>query len=128
MKRIAPLLALLALAACGEGGGQVARPARAAPAPYIPVPQPPSPTALAAGVDKVQGQTGAILIARFGSPRIDLQEGPGRKLQFAGPICVLDAYLYPKGGTAAVVTHIDTRQRDGKPIDQASCIAALSKR
>jgi hypothetical protein len=92
------------------------------------VPQPPTPTALAAGVDKVQGQTGAILLARFGPPRIDLQEGPGRKLQFAGPICVLDAYLYVKGRGDAVVTHIDTRQRDGKPIDQASCIAALSRR
>ena len=126
MKPILPLIALLALTACGEG--TVARPARAAPAPYIPVPGPPSPTALAAGVDKVQGQTGPHLIAQFGQPRIDLREGPGRKLQFTGPICILDAYLYPKGAAEAVVTHIDVRQHDGKPIDQASCIAALVKR
>jgi len=128
MRVAIPLIALLALTACGEGGGQVARPARAASAPYIPVPGPPTSTALAAGVDKVQGQSGPRLIAQFGQPRIDAQEGSGRKLQFAGPICVLDAYLYPRGRTEAVVTHIDTRQRDGKPIDQASCIAALSKR
>lgn len=125
MKAILPLIPLLALAACGEGG---ARPARIAPAPHIPVPQAPTPTALAAGVDKVQGQTGPRLIAQFGQPRIDLKEGSGRKLQFTGPICILDAYLYPKGRTEAVVTHIDVRQHDGKPIDQASCIAALSKR
>ena len=92
------------------------------------MPGPPTATALAAGVDKVQGQTGPHLVTRFGTPRIDVREGPGRKLQFAGPICVLDAYLYPKGRSEAVVTHIDTRQRDGRPIDQASCIAALGKR
>lgn len=128
MKAVLPLIALLALNACGEG--QVARPSRAANAPYIPVPPsgPPSPTALAAGVDKVQGQTGARLIAQFGQPRIDLREGSGRKLQFTGPICILDAYLYPRDRAEAVVTHIDVRQHDGKPIDQASCIAALSRR
>lgn len=120
------LPALLALTACS--GGEVARPARAAPPPLIPVPGPPTPSALAAGVDKVQGQSGQTLISRFGTPRLDVREGPARKLQFAGPICVLDAYLYPKGRGEAVVTHIDTRQRDGKPIDQASCIAALGKR
>lgn len=128
MRAIFPLLALTVLTACGGGGGEVARPARAAPAPHVPVPGPPTPIALAAGVGKVQGQTGAHLIAQFGTPRIDVREGQGRKLQFAGPICVLDAYLYVKGRNEAIVTHIDTRQRDGKPIDQASCIAALSKR
>ncbi|MEZ0244359.1 MAG: hypothetical protein ACAH11_13360 [Sphingomonas sp.] len=128
MRLLPPLTLLLALTACGEGGGQVARPARAAPAPHIPVPPPPSPTAINAGVGKVQGQTGPFLIAQFGAPRIDQREGSGRKLQFYGPICILDAYLYPRGGAEAVVTHIDTRQRDGKPIDQASCIAALIKR
>lgn len=125
MNRILPLLPLLALAACGEG--QIARPSRAGTAPHIPVPQPPTPTALAAGVDKVQDQTGARLIAQFGKPRLDQTEGSARKLQFTGPICILDAYLYPKG-KESVVTHIDTRQHDGQPIDQASCIASLGKR
>jgi len=126
MKIIVPILALLTLAACGAGQGS--RPGRIAPAPHVPVPQQPTAAALAAGVDKVQGQTGPRLIAQFGQPRIDMQEGSGRKLQFQGPICILDAYLYPKGRAEAVVTHIDVRQHDGKPIDQASCIAALSKR
>lgn len=121
--RALPLLALLALAGCGEGGGEVARPAHL-PAPPIPVPQ----TALAAGVDRVQGQTAPRLIAQFGQPQIDVQEGQARKLQFTGAICVLDAYLYPQGRGEAVVTHIDTRQRNGTPIDQASCVVALGQR
>lgn len=114
MRAIFSILALTALTACGPGGGQMARPARAAPAPHVPVPAPPTPVALAAGVGKVQGQPGRHLISQFGTPRMDVQEGQGRKLQFAGPICVLDAYLYAKGRGEAVVTHIDTRQRDGK--------------
>jgi hypothetical protein len=123
--RLLPLLASLALAGCGAGGSEVARPAHL-PAPPIPVPVP--QTALAAGVDRVQGQTAPRLIAQFGQPQIDLQEGQARKLQFKGPICVLDAYLYPQGRGEAVVTHIDTRQRDGTPIDQASCVVALARR
>lgn len=115
------LLSSLALAACGE----------AIPAPrsagYVPVPSAaPAPDSPAAGL-AVQGQTAPRLIARFGKPKLDLSEGPGRKLQFAGPICVLDAYLYARGRGDPVVTHVDTRQRDGSPIDQASCVAALSQ-
>jgi len=119
--RALALVALLALAGCGES--EVARPAHLPAAP-IPVPQ----TALAAGVDRVQGQTAPRLIAQFGRPQIDVQEGPARKLQFTGAICVLDAYLYPQGRGEAVVTHIDTRQRNGTPIDQASCVVALGQR
>jgi len=122
--RLIALAAPLLLAGCGSGEGQVARPARAA----HPIPIPVAPTALAAGVNRVQGQNAARLIAQFGTPRIDLQEGTARKLQFAGPICVLDAYLYPQGRGEALVTHIDTRQRDGTPIDQASCVLALARR
>ena len=117
--------ALLALSGCGPGEGEVARPASIPrPAPHIPVPE----TALAAGVDRVQGQTAPHLIAQFGAPQIDVQEGAARKLQFKGPICVLDAYLYAEGRGEAVVTHIDTRQRNGTPIDQASCVVALGRR
>ncbi|KAI1693817.1 hypothetical protein DdX_20462 [Ditylenchus destructor] len=60
-------------------------------------------------------------------PPLDISEGSARKLQFGGPICVLDAYLYPpkSGRGDATVTFAETRQRDGKPIDQSSCAAAL---
>lgn len=89
----------------------------------------PIPTLSAkAGLDKVIGRTSAALTGVFGKPDADVTEGSARKLQFAGPICVLDAYLYGKGTAEPVVTHVDARQRDGSPIDQASCVQALTRR
>ncbi|MEI9851048.1 MAG: EI24 domain-containing protein [Sphingomonas sp.] len=128
MRAIAAAGALaLLLAGCGEA--QVARPAVAAarPAPYVPIP---GSVAAPAAVTpaSVRGQDARALIARFGQPRIDLQEGPARKLQFLGTSCVLDAYLYaPAGSRAPVVTHVDTRQRNGLPADEAGCVAALTR-
>jgi hypothetical protein len=118
-----PLLALL-LAAC-SGTVPAARPAASLPVPgRMPVPDQP------ANLAPVRGLSAPQLIARFGQPRLDVTEGKGHKLQFVGPICVLDAYLYPpeRGNGAATVTWVDARQRDGSPLDQASCIAALTKR
>lgn len=116
------LAGALALGACGEG-----TPVRSAG--HVPVPvytpnQPAGPLSVSA----IAGQSAARLIAQFGQPHLDMSEGTARKLQFAGPICVLDAYLYPQGRGEPIVTYIDTRQRNGGPIDQASCVAALSKR
>jgi hypothetical protein len=117
------LIATLALAACGEG---------AIPAPragYVPLPSAAPPTApMPANLAAIHGATAPRLIARFGKPQLDMSEGAARKLQFAGPICVLDTYLYPQGRGEAVVTHVDARQRNGSPIDEASCVAALSAR
>ena len=74
------------------------------------------------------GRTARLLFEQFGKPDSDVQEGPARKLQFAGPICVLDAYLYPRaGGGEPVVTYLDARQPDGRDFDRASCVAALLK-
>jgi hypothetical protein len=103
-------------------GGEMIPQAR--PAAYVPVPAAaPAPASVVA----VKGQTAPRLIAQFGQPALDASEGPARKLQFAGPICVLDTYLYPqKARGEPVVTYLDTRQRDGGPIDQASCLAALA--
>lgn len=91
------------------------------------MPVPPS-VPLPASVAALKGQTAQRLIAQFGKPQLDVSEGVARKLQFGGPICVLDAYLYPPGRGEPVVTYIDTRQRDGGPIDPASCVAALARR
>jgi hypothetical protein len=109
----------LGLAGCGAGSTPPPR------AGYVPLP---SAAPLPANRSAVQGATAPRLIARFGKPQLDIGEGTARKLQFAGAICVLDAYLYPQGRGEAVVTWLDTRQRDGSPIDQASCVAALSAR
>ena len=82
-----------------------------------------------AGLDAVMGRDARALVARFGNPDLDVREGRGRKLQFVGPACVLDAYLYaPRTGAEPVVTHIDARLPDGRDMDRASCIAALGRR
>ena len=74
------------------------------------------------------GHDATALTALFGGAALDLREGPARRLQFRGPACTLDAYLYPQGaGGAARVTWIDSRTPDGRDIDRASCIAALAR-
>ena len=82
----------------------------------------------ATGLERVIGQPAAGLARLFGQPQADVREGTARKLQFAGPICVLDAYLYPKGAGEPLVTYLDAREPDGGPIDRASCVAALAHR
>jgi len=82
-----------------------------------------------AGLERVMGKTAAQLVALFGDADIDGHEGQARRLQFVGPACVLDTYLFPdKPGAEPVVTYIDARLPAGDDIDRASCIAALSRR
>lgn len=84
------------------------------------------PTRAVAGLEAVIGRTAAMLTARFGAPALDIREGTARKLQFEGPACILDAYLYPPAaGGEPIVTYIDARLPDGRDFDRASCIAAL---
>ena len=115
-----PIAAVLLVLLTGCGGTAVPRPVVGA-AP-VPVPQPGM-----AALSTVMGASANALISQFGRPQLDVSEGSARKLQFGGPICVLDAYLYPpkSGRGDATVTFAETRQRDGKPIDQSSCAAAL---
>ena len=115
--RFVPLLALV-LAAC-------VAPQAAAPPPLAEAPRPMP----AAGLEGIIGSTAPALIARLGSAELDLREGPARKLQFAGAACVLDAYLYPpRSGAEPIVTYVDARLPDGREMDRASCVAALSAR
>ncbi|MDQ8756678.1 hypothetical protein RCO27_10575 [Sphingosinicella sp. LHD-64] len=115
------MIAGSALAACAPPAVQAPGPTTAAPPP-----RPYSPT----GLESVLGQTFRSLVAQFGQPDLDLTEGPARKLQFLGPACVLDAYLYPpRGGRGEpVVTHVDARLPDGREMDRSSCVAALNQR
>jgi len=80
------------------------------------------------GLERVLGQDAAGLIRLFGQPDADVREGSARKLQFESGICVLDAYLYPKGSDTPKVTYLDAREPDGSTIDRASCVAALTRR
>jgi hypothetical protein len=80
------------------------------------------------GLETVMGRSTRYLEAEFGEPDLDIREGPARKLQFSGPACVLDAYLYPaERGADPIVTHVDARLPDGRDMDRASCVAALHK-
>jgi hypothetical protein len=79
-----------------------------------------------AGLEAVIGRTARLLETQFGKAALDIREGTARKLQFAAPACVLDAYLYPpQGGGEPIVTHVDARLPDGRDFDRASCVAAL---
>ncbi|WEK41920.1 MAG: hypothetical protein P0Y64_10930 [Candidatus Sphingomonas colombiensis] len=80
------------------------------------------------GLERVIGQDAAALVRLFGQPDADVREGTARKLQFQSRICVLDAYLYPRGSDEPRVTYIDAREADGSSIDRASCVAALTRR
>jgi len=113
---VAGLVLILAVSACAAPG-TVAPPVGRTMVPYT-----------AAGLERVIGQDAAGLTRLFGQPDADIREGSARKLQFAGPICVLDAYLYPKGSEPPRVTYLDAREPDGSTIDRASCVAALTRR
>jgi hypothetical protein len=118
MKRLLPLvLAALPLAGCATT--PAVRPTK--------VPERAPPRYSSAGLERVMGRTAPALISLFGQPDADVREGDARKLQFAGPICVLDAYLYPTNGKQ-IVTYVDARQPSGATIDRASCVAALTRR
>ena len=84
------------------------------------------PVVSTSGLERGLGRDARMLIALFGEPELDIREAQARKLQFVGPICVLDAYLYPKtGAREPIVTYVDARQPDGRDIDRASCVSAL---
>jgi hypothetical protein len=114
-------LAAMLLAGCAS---------RTSPAPAVAPAAPPPPTTYTtSGLESVIGSTAGALITQFGRPDLDAREGRARKLQFIGPICVLDAYLYPpRAGGEPVVTHIDARLPEGREMDRSSCVAALSAR
>ena len=119
---LAPVLApVLALVGCAAPEANVAR--------AVSLPAPPAPRYSPVGLETVIGRTARYLETHFGKAELDVREGEARKLQFSGPACVLDAYLYPpKGGGEAIVTHVDARRLDGSDFDRASCAAALVKK
>ena len=130
--RVLLLLGLsVSLSACGATGGGGVRPQTKPIA--IDAPSTVSaarPESLdRRGLSDVMGKTVPDLKRMFGEPRLDVVEVNGRKLQFSGKPCVLDAYLYPDGkGGVEVVTHIDARRSDGAEVDRAACVNALSRR
>ena len=121
----------LALTACGATDVDAKKPKKTP----IPIDRPAadlparSATLDKKGLGDVMGKNVAELKRMFGEPRIDVVEVYGRKLQFSGKPCILDAYLYPDGKNGQeIVTHIDARRSDGAEVDRASCVNALSRR
>jgi hypothetical protein len=113
------LLGLVMLAGCVS-------PSRETPQP-VSRPAASTPTGAASGLEAVIGRSARALVGLFGQPGLDIREGNARKLQFLGPACVLDTYLYPpRTGAEPVVTHVDARLPDGRDMDRASCVAALT--
>lgn len=116
--------ASLLLAGCASSGG---RPAPVAAPVSVERPSIARPTIQRA--EGVTGRTAASLISLLGQPALDVQEGNGRKLQFSGTNCVLDAYLYPQRERAEpVVTHVDARLPNGQDTDRTACFASLRRR
>lgn len=127
MIRIHRLLALAALslplAACA--GPAIPR--------ATPPPPPPAKAPAPAAVRPVQhnsligGNVDAIG-RMFGKPRLDVVEGPARKLQYAGTACIIDIYFYSaRAGADPVATHVDARTPDGRSTDVDSCAATLRR-
>jgi hypothetical protein len=126
MKYLA-VAATLLMAGCASA--QAPAPRSAAPPERTAAAFPARPAIEKRGLEAVMGKDIATLKRLFGEPRLDVVEVYGRKLQFTGKACVLDAFLYPdgKGGTE-IVTHVDARRSDGAAVDRAACVDALTRR
>jgi hypothetical protein len=89
-------------------------------------PAPEAPAQPQEETSSLVGLTPQELVGRFGRPALQIREGNSLKLQFRGTRCVMDAYLYPAGGSGGLkVTHVDTRLPSGGDIDQAACVFSL---
>jgi hypothetical protein len=128
-----------ALGGCAGGASPARKPSASAPRPGFRPAAPATPRSTIvvvpevmapAGLAGVIGAPAAALTNRFGQPRIDLAEGDARKLQFAGPTCVLDIYLYPVAAAAEpTATHVAARLRQGgAPADPGDCLREVEQR
>ena len=126
LRLVFPVLGLSALMLAGCGAATTAPPVSAGTRPPVGFSLPP---AASRGGDGILGRSADAVGTLFGPARLDVREGPGRKMQFAGAACILDVYFYaPKAGAAPVATHVDARGSDGRDADANGCIAALRGR
>ena len=118
--RLLPTI-LLAAGLAGCGTTAVPRPAR-------PVVAPPPVTPRIVQHNSLVGQRAGAALSQFGKPRLDVAEGAGRKLQFAGTACTLDIYFYAaRAGAAPVATHVDARTPDGRDAEVNGCANTLRR-
>ena len=91
---------------------------------------PPPPTTVVRPVQNnaLIGNSADAIGRMFGKPHLDVTEGAGRKLQFAGSTCILDVYFYaPRAGANPVATHVDARTPDGRNAEVNSCAQSLQR-
>ncbi|MEO1969098.1 MAG: hypothetical protein ABGW87_10340 [Sphingomonadaceae bacterium] len=139
MRRFSALILASMLAGCVSAPSRgPARPTTPShrPPPMRPTVPPPAkqgfiaPTVMhRAGLEDVIGRDASALQRVFGKARLDVKEGDAVKLQFAGPQCVLDVYLYPlRPGAEPTATDVEARRAsDGLDVDRAACVAALRR-
>lgn len=119
-----PMLAASTLFLAGCAGSAVPTPTR----PAAPPPRPLSTPPRIVQSNSLVGQHANAALSMFGKPRLDVVEGAGRKLQFAGPPCILDIYYYaPKAGADPIATHVDARTPEGRDANVDSCVNALRR-
>ncbi|MFM6949592.1 MAG: hypothetical protein ACKOW1_01075 [Novosphingobium sp.] len=108
----------------------VIKPALTPVRPPVRTPPPAARIQVLPGLEGVIGAPATELVRQFGPPRLDVQEGDARKLQYVGTACVLDIYLYPgTNGREAQATYVEARRAsDGQDVDRAACVAALRLR
>lgn len=126
MTKYSSMIAVAVLATTLGGCGATAVPR---PAPSVARPaQPPAPPHITQS-NSLVGHNANAALSLFGKPRLDVKEGMGRKLQFAGTPCILDVYYYaPKQGSEPIATHVDARTPEGRDANVESCINALGRR
>lgn len=118
------VVAGLALLLGGCAASAIPRPANPSASPVIT----PSPAPRPVQNNMLIGHDAASAVRMFGKPRLDITEGGGRKLQFAGSACTIDVYYYaPKQGAEPLATHVDARAPDGRDANVPGCIAALRR-
>lgn len=122
-RRLATIAGLaLTLGACAGPAIPRATPPRTSPPPTAVTPPRPVQN------NSLIGQSANAALGLFGKPRLDVAEGSGRKLQFAGAACTIDIYYYaPKQGADPLATHVDARTPDGRDANVTSCIEALRR-
>jgi hypothetical protein len=121
-------LRLAAIAGLALTVGACAGPA--IPRPATPSGGPPPPTTVVRPVqnNSLIGNSADAIGRMFGKPRLDVTEGAGRKLQFAGSNCIIDIYFYaPRAGANPVATHVDARTPDGRSADVNGCAQSFQR-
>ncbi|MES2000798.1 MAG: hypothetical protein V4444_00580 [Pseudomonadota bacterium] len=98
--------------------------AACATSPQRPSPQPAPVTPVVQHRGGLVGLTVQQIVSKLGNPALQIREGSSLKLQFRNSRCVIDAYLYPAAGNAALlrVEHVDIRAPSGVKSNEQVCV------